>query len=357
MKKTRKIVFIIMVAILAVLLIGGTIFANSDIGKIYLSFKSVKQLNEYPFYTMTNYTDYNLEGMLEEGTDSIKDIRDFTKKQYAAANKADMEMIKAACSCYRASTPEGEDIMGRNFDYHYGPALFLHTNPEQGYESISMVNLRFLGIDEEIIDDSQYGMLLAAPYAPMDGMNEKGVCIGIMQLDGKATAQDTGKTKITSTVVMRAVLDQAANVEEAVAIFESYDMKTEGYDFHYLISDASGKSAIIEYYDNEMKVLYSEDPYQMSTNFYVIESIEQNKKANCNRYRKMEKALSESNGVISKEEGMKLLYDLSNHGDTSFENRKKTFQTQWSCIYDLDNLTVDICIGENYKEQYDFQLK
>lgn len=318
-------------AVLAAVVIAGVVLANSDVGRQYRSFKSVKQLNDYPFYTMTNYTDYDLEGLLEAGAGSMNDIIDFTRDRYTVADDTDMKMIEAACSCYHASSPEGEDIMGRNFDFDYSPALPLHTNPKQGYESISMVNLLFLGISGEIEKDSQYGALLAAPYAPMDGMNEKGVCIGLMELKGKRTAQDTGKTKITSTVMMRAVLDRAANVDEAVAI--------------------------IEYYDHEMKVMYNENPYQVSTNFYIIERLEAGKKAACGRYRKMEKVLSESNGIISEEDGMELLYELSNHGDVSFENRTKAFQTQWSCIYNLDRLTVDICIGENYDEKYEFELK
>lgn len=344
-------------AVLAAVVIAGVVLANFDVGRQYRSFKSVKQLNDYPFYTMTNYTDYDLEGLLEAGAGSMNDIIDFTRDRYTVADDTDMKMIEAACSCYHASSPEGEDIMGRNFDFDYSPALLLHTNPKQGYESISMVNLLFLGISGEIEKDSQYGALLAAPYAPMDGMNEKGVCIGLMELKGKRTAQDTGKTKITSTVMMRAVLDRAANVDEAVAIFETYDMQAEGADYHYLISDAYGKSAIIEYYDHEMKVMYNENPYQVSTNFYIIERLEAGKKAACGRYRKMEKVLSESNGIISEEDGMELLYELSNHGDVSFENRTKAFQTQWSCIYNLDRLTVDICIGENYDEKYEFELK
>lgn len=78
------------------------------------------------------------------------------------------------------------------------------------------MDLQFLGLD---VDQDVTGLMdkitcLAAPYIPFDGMNEAGVSCGIyMTYQGPdasvATAQDTEKPDITSTTLLRLILDYA----------------------------------------------------------------------------------------------------------------------------------------------------
>ena len=56
-------------------------------------------------------------------------------------------------------------------------------------------------------------------------MNEKGLSIGVLEVEKHPTFQMTKKTNLTTTAIIRAVLDKAATVEEAIAIFEKYDMR------------------------------------------------------------------------------------------------------------------------------------
>ena len=124
---------------------------------------------------------------------------------------------------------------------------------------------------------------LAAPYAPLDGINEKGLSCGIFmsyqggELDENgdeitvATDQQTDKPDITSTTMMRAMLDYCATVEEAVAFVQQYDMHDSAQtSFHYMIADATGASAILEWTngtddtDNDgsartLNVIYNDD--------------------------------------------------------------------------------------------------
>ena len=59
-------------------------------------------------------------------------------------------------------------------------------------------------------------MTLAAPYAPLDGMNEKGLAVGVLLIDTKPTNQNTKKVDITTTTAIRLMLDKAKNVDEAL---------------------------------------------------------------------------------------------------------------------------------------------
>ena len=134
----------------------------------------------------------------------------------------------------------------------------MHTAPPNGYASIAITHLPFLGFAD---DDSLKGMhnritTLAAPYIPMDGMNETGLAIGILLLPDTPTAQNRGNIPIMCTTAIRLVLDKAATVDEAIALMAQYDINDSAASaYHYHIVDASGQSAIIEYIDNEMQVL------------------------------------------------------------------------------------------------------
>jgi hypothetical protein len=55
---------------------------------------------------------------------------------------------------------------------------------------------------------------LAAVYAPVDGINEKGLCTSIMALPNQASQQDTPKPNVGTTIIMRLWLDRCATVQE-----------------------------------------------------------------------------------------------------------------------------------------------
>ena len=101
---------------------------------------------------------------------------------------------------------------------------------------------------------------LAAPYAPLDGMNEKGLAIGVLVIQDGKVHQNTGKVPITTTSAIRMVLDKAATVDEAIELLKNYDMNSSGETgYHFQIADASGNTAVIEYINNEMHVLTKEE--------------------------------------------------------------------------------------------------
>ena len=55
-------------------------------------------------------------------------------------------------------------------------------------------------------------------------MNEKGLAICVLKLDGPPTRQNSKKAKITTTSAMRMVLDKSSNVGEALKLLENYEV-------------------------------------------------------------------------------------------------------------------------------------
>ena len=112
--------------------------------------------------------------------------------------------------------------------------------------------------------------LIAAIYAPLDGMNEKGLVVAdLVAGDHTKTDQNTGHVNLTTTSAIRVLLDKAANVEEALRLLESCDMHSDiDFSHHLAISDAMGRSVVVEWVDNKM--LVAESP--LCTNHYLAES-------------------------------------------------------------------------------------
>ena len=97
---------------------------------------------------------------------------------------------------------------------------------------------------------------LAAVYAPVDGINEKGLCTSIMALPNQASQQDTPKPNVGTTIIMRLWLDRCATVQEALDLLETVDVCHDaavGSGYHYMVADANGDCAVVEF-DKDGKV-------------------------------------------------------------------------------------------------------
>ena len=120
---------------------------------------------------------------------------------------------------------------------------------------------------------SKYGSLITSVYGigTADGVNEKGLAGHMLYL--KATdygPRDATKPGIQAGLWLQYLLDQAADVKEALALLEEVQIvmvAANGHDatVHLAIEDASGDSAIIEYV-NGKKVVHHGKEYRLMTN-------------------------------------------------------------------------------------------
>ena len=161
-----------------------------------------------------------------------------------------------ACSAFTADTQSGDRVFGRNYDFSATNTAIVYTNPGKGrHASYSTIDLSFLGLDadKDVETIGQKFLTLAAPYVPLDGINDAGVACGIFmsyQGEGKGTPTDTqtDRPDITSTTLLRLILDYADSVEDAVALAQQYDLHDSASScFHYMVADSTGRSAILEW--------------------------------------------------------------------------------------------------------------
>ena len=269
--KTIKIIVIAIVALIVVAIVCmGCMFRHQ-----YAAAQSVEQVGE-KMYTMTYEGDYGLDEFIEQGgASSPKDIAAFVCNHlFYGLVSADATSEKFGCSFITAKNKEGNVLTGRNFDWPncQSPIVVVHTHPDKGYASVATSCITFLGFsnDWQPKEVSDKMALIAAIYAPLDGMNEKGLVVAdLVAGDHTKTAQHTGRPNITTTSAIRVLLDKAANVKEALALLESFDMHSDiDYSHHLAISDAAGGSVVVEWVDNKM--LVAETP--LCTNHYLAES-------------------------------------------------------------------------------------
>jgi choloylglycine hydrolase len=85
------------------------------------------------------------------------------------------------CSSFVAVSPQGTRVVGKNLDWRKGPVLLLRAIPEDGYHSLSLVDLSLCDLFG--LHEMKYA-LLTAPYVPFDGMNDQGLTVSMLSLQG-----------------------------------------------------------------------------------------------------------------------------------------------------------------------------
>jgi penicillin V acylase-like amidase (Ntn superfamily) len=74
------------------------------------------------------------------------------------------------------------------------------------------------------------------------------------------------------TEIIRKILDTAENVNDAIKIFKKYSLHNIVVPLHYLVSDATGNSVIIEYMNGAVEVQDLNQTSKMLTNFKYYSS-------------------------------------------------------------------------------------
>ncbi|MGE5416123.1 MAG: carcinine hydrolase/isopenicillin-N N-acyltransferase family protein [Acidobacteriota bacterium] len=349
----KKALFAI-AAVLFVLALGiGLTFRNE-----IKTMNSITKVDKYGFYTMEFTSDYGFDEFLKVGASSDKELIQFVIRKSLKGIPIDVPPPELGCTTFNAVTPKGDFIFGRNFDMNYSPGMLVHTRPANGYESISMVNLAFLGFKGDYMPDSIFNRTetLGTPYAPLDGINEKGLSVGILLVPDKPTNQTTKRIDITCTTAIRMLLDKAATVDEAVTLLKKYDMHDSANAcYHYQIADADGKSVIVEYINNEMHLLTPKTSYQACTNFFQTPGAKYNLGIGQDRYNIVMTGLKGKNGVVTEKEGMNLL-NAAKTLNFNYQKKGVIINTQWSAIYNNTKKSVDICIGQNYGKVYHYSV-
>lgn len=310
-------------------------------------------------YSMTYKNDYFFDEFLKTGASSDEELSSFIIKKLLHGLPINFDLPDYGCSSFTATTEDGDHTFARNLDIDFAPIMIVKTYPKNGYSSISMVNLSALSFSEEYMPTSFMDkmLLLATPYIPFDGVNEKGVAICVNMVNGNAIQQNTGKVNITTTTLIRLVLDKAKNVDEAVELIKNYDLHdSTGGPYHFLIADKSGGSVVVEYYNNQIQVIKNEKNYQILTNHALNEfELEESYFSDTyQRYNTIDEKLTETNGVLSTQSSIDLLQQVKLSWG-SIENNNLG-GALYSVVYNLDDLQLDFIYKSGTQKIYHYKI-
>ncbi len=329
-KKRQKRIRRILLGCLFVLVLGLVLISYGPVRTM----ASLERVDDYPLFVMRYHGDYFFDWFCEHGIDWPP-----FKKFYEAVNPE-------ACASFAAFGDVNNAIFGRNFDWVHRSSLLLFTDPPGGYASVSMVDLYYYGLEgmQDIPWTKRFN-LLGTPYAVIDGMNEWGVAVGQNAVPVRELPYDPNRPTLISNQLMRAILDHAKDVNEAVALIQQYNPFFPVVYCHLHIADASGGSAVVEYVDGRMVLVRNDESWQVSTNFLLSETVPVPETLDYWRYNKLSEHLGKTEGHLSKDEAMSLLKGTSQ--DT----------TVWSVVYNLSTGDIQVAMGRDYEQVHTFRLR
>jgi hypothetical protein len=332
--RTRRPLLVIVGLIVVSSLCGGcgsdADTSESESDPVRTSLETLQRIDSYPIYVM-------------HWTGSTSEIAAATMRDGAQSASPNW-----ACSLFAALGDPDNAVFGRNFDWEHSPMLLLYTNPDDGYISVTSVDLAYLIEDASLwpqldtlpIDDLL--PLAGALSLPFNGMNEHGLAVAMASVPTGSYPLDPEREEVGHLEMMRRILEGARTTDEAVAMIETMSLSNQGGPpLHYLIADRE-TAVVLEFVDGRSIVHRSADAWHCATNFTL--ALAETWDGVCPRFDALTQRLSGSAGTLTPDTAMDLLQDVSNE------------MTQWSIVYDLSRCEVHIATARAYEAVHSFSL-
>ena len=379
--KARNILLIVLGVIVLLCIVVWCLWRNEI--RTIASLHQVEG-NKY-LYFMEYKANYDLDEVLASDIDQNPELLGYVTKKIGkglpikgkSAQVADEngKMNTFNCTSLQAKNAEGDGFLyGRNYDYFQNPTLVTLSHPKKGYASLAVSDMSHFGYSLEELPTSFMKKLLclAAIYAPVDGINEKGLCTSVMALPRQPANQQTGKHSVGTSVIMRLWLDRCATVQEALDLLATVDVRHDslvGSGYHYMVADSLGDCAIVEFDKEEgWKTMVVRKPAEANhllvTNHLLSDKFRTTEPdptvGNPNsrswwRYEVAENYLGQRNGVLTSDQVMECL-GLVHWEHLELPNGKIEV-TQYSNVYDQSALTLRMRPWNDYSRIYDFRLE
>ena len=361
------------VGILAALCIAIGLIWGGEIATVR-SIESVEG-NQY-LYRMEYKAAYDLDDVIANDIDENAELLDYIVKRIGKGIPIKMKSSQVAdeygelgtfnCTSFQAVKADGNGFwFGRNYDYFKNPTMVTISHPKDGYASIACSDMSHFGYSLEKLPVSLGAKLncMASIYAPVDGINEKGLCTSIMALPKQASQQDTPKHDVGTTIIMRLWLDRCATVQEALDLLETVDVRHDaavGSGYHYMLADANGDCAVVEFdlYDGWKTLITKKEEgakYYLVTNHLLNEkyltaepdpTFGNPHSKSWWRYETAGAYLREHDGTLTFDEAQECLSQV--HWKDLVWDNGTVEDTQYSNVYDQKNITLALRNWNDY---------
>jgi choloylglycine hydrolase len=250
-------------------------------------------------------------------------------------------MIVAAAHTYACSTfllsKNGKHVFGRNYDWVSGNGMMM-------VNARGLAKSSFMPDGNSISWISIYGSTTFNQFGkefPHGGMNEKGLVVELMWLNETGYPAADKRAALNELQWIQYQLDNCATIEEVLATDKKIRInRIDAAPLHYLVADANGKAATIEFIDGKMVVHQGNDlDFPVLTNTVYAEAVQQVKA----------KRTDYDNSVGRFATACNMIQQFQNTGNTkdpvdyAFSILDRIAQkgyTKWSIVYDITNRQV-----------------
>lgn len=244
--------------------------------------------------------------------------------------------LSLACSGFLLKK-NGQYVFGRNYDWVTGNgAVMINSRGEQKKSFIPLAA-------KTISWTSKWGSISFNQFGkqfPHGGMNEKGLVVELMWLSETSYPKPDNRAALNELQWIQYQLDNCTTVEEVIATDAIVRIARENAaPLHYLVADANGHAATIEFINGKMVVHTGKDlTYPVLTNTVYTDALQQASKKNitdnsvarfataCEMVQSFENSTIKENSI-----------------DASFAILNKIAQgdfTKWRIAYDISNRSV-----------------
>lgn len=247
-----------------------------------------------------------------------------------------------ACTTF-CINKNGQIVFGRNYDWVSGAGI-VNTN-QRGLFKTSMKT----GNAATISWVAAYGSITFNQYGkefPTGGMNEKGLVVELMWLDGTRYPAADNRPAVGVLQWIQYQLDNAATVAEVISSDTKIRIGENDTPLHYLVADAAGNAATIEFLFGKMIVHKEKElPFPVLTNDTYASSvktakpiIEKDSKIalNNNSLDRFVKACS----MVKKFNETNIDMPMTDFAFSILDKVAQGSYTKWSIVYDISNKKI-----------------
>ncbi|MGD8538600.1 MAG: linear amide C-N hydrolase [Candidatus Aminicenantes bacterium] len=237
-------------------------------------------------------------------------------------------------------------VFGRNYDWAIGHGLVIVNQRNLIKKSPPLADPSAKPIEWV----SKYGSITFNQYGkefPMGGMNEAGLVVEVMWLEGTVYPSPDGRPEFSELQWVQYQLDTASSVKEVIASDASLRISANSVPIHFLVSDKTGEAVTVEFLEGKMVYHTGETlPVKALTNSTYKDSI---------AYLKNHKGFGGERAIgfsgnsldrFARAANMLAQYDPSkdkmivDYAFSILDSVDNPEWTQWSIVYDVTNRVV-----------------
>jgi penicillin V acylase-like amidase (Ntn superfamily) len=240
--------------------------------------------------------------------------------------------LVCASACHACTTfcfeADGTRVFGKNYDWNVDDGLVVVN--KRGVSKVAFTE------ENPARWTSRFGSVTFNQYGrefPSGGINEKGLVVELMWLDETAYPSSDGRAVLPTLQWIQYQLDNAATIDDVIKSDATVRISPAGSaKIHFLVADARGGVATIEYIEGKLVTHRGEDlPYPVLTNdtyegsraYARTARVAQTEStSSLDRFARAARGLSAAGDAVAR--AFALLHDVA-QGD----------YTQWSIVYDI----------------------